>query len=136
MAYLLSEHGISLTNKNETKCSFYRCAWICTAIVFCWSTSKFHRPTVIIKYGSDRLASWGRTVRLRSQSHSYIWLSIKISNNVNKIWQYFWGGKASYIKFYITRVLDKLLKKLICNFSYTRVIPKFSRAPECQISIF
>ena len=33
MAYLLSEHGISLANKNWTQCCFYRCAWICTARV-------------------------------------------------------------------------------------------------------
>jgi len=26
MVYLLSEHGIWLANKNENKCSFYRCA--------------------------------------------------------------------------------------------------------------
>ena len=33
MAYLLSEHGIWLANKNQTKCCFYRCTWICTARV-------------------------------------------------------------------------------------------------------
>ena len=65
IAYLLTESGISLANKNETKCNFYRCAWIYSARVeildafptfsmFAWNVGKVYLNRYEFNYNMSR----------------------------------------------------------------------------------